>query len=437
MENHVTLNQTHTGGERLYEDFAALIIKVPPTAELPFPGPFEGTIKSAVIPDAGRVHLRATTLPVIPEILPDGLVISRAYGFSTITVTVREGIHLVGAIPEPAIAYMALELHGLLNGNLVAENHYPPDVSSAYARVTPQVLSSLGVPFTGPFFSYNFRNTGCSVAPLPHTEVCHEGVLIGTTLLVPFPISDQERDFTILNTITAQATLGAWVDMSHTATMSLVLPPGVTFTSDSGIFLTEQDIDGDGVLTIEDNCPAIANGDQADADGDGVGDACDTDYDNDGVVDDDDNCLETANAAQEDTDGDGVGDVCEHDRTLCSWLGNDPRPSLLDQDIFTFTGTAGEHVTIQVDKAPGGVHTGERITLLMTDKIKRVFLFRADSSVLPNEITATLPKTGEYLIMLTEQPRLLSPKRFRGDYCVTLEASGDAAGTLDATAWVE
>jgi PKD domain len=63
---------------------------------------------------------------------------------------------------------------------------------------------------------------------------------MATTLLVPFLISDHERDFTLVNTITTQATLGASVDLSNTATMRLVLPPGVTFTSDSGIFLTKQ-----------------------------------------------------------------------------------------------------------------------------------------------------------------------------------------------------
>lgn len=35
------------------------------------------------------------------------------------------------------------------------------------------------------------------------------------------------------------------------------------------------DDDGDGVPDTNDNCPAVANADQADADEDGVGDACD------------------------------------------------------------------------------------------------------------------------------------------------------------------
>jgi subtilisin-like proprotein convertase family protein len=38
---------------------------------------------------------------------------------------------------------------------------------------------------------------------------------------------------------------------------------------------TPPDSDGDGVADLEDNCPEVANADQADGDGDGQGDACD------------------------------------------------------------------------------------------------------------------------------------------------------------------
>ncbi len=73
------------------------------------------------------------------------------------------------------------------------------------------------------------------------------------------------------------------------------------------------DGDGDGFPDASDNCPAVANADQANADGDGQGDACDADDDGDARPDAADNCPTAANAGQEDADADGQGDACDPD----------------------------------------------------------------------------------------------------------------------------
>ena len=58
---------------------------------------------------------------------------------------------------------------------------------------------------------------------------------------------------------------------------------GLTLTSQSTIAAPPDD-DRDGIANKRDNCPLIANPDQADFDSDGIGDVCD-DSDGDGVMD--------------------------------------------------------------------------------------------------------------------------------------------------------
>jgi hypothetical protein len=76
---------------------------------------------------------------------------------------------------------------------------------------------------------------------------------------------------------------------------------------------SDTDADDDGVTDADDNCVNTANADQANNDGDSLGDVCDPDDDNDTVNDTDDNCPVNANADQANNDGDSLGDVCDPD----------------------------------------------------------------------------------------------------------------------------
>ncbi len=123
--------------------------------------------------------------------------------------------------------------------------------------------------------------------------------------------------------------------------------------------------------------------------------------------------------------------------TQCSTLGDNTRRYLPDLDIFQFEGTKGEQVLITLDADPFGTYTGERATLTVTDHIAKAWLFRIDQSALPNQITATLPATGAYRISVLEQLPQIPGKPFTGNYCLTMESSGNAYETLRPASLVE
>ena len=86
----------------------------------------------------------------------------------------------------------------------------------------------------------------------------------------------------------------------------------------------DLDPDGDGVRAVEDNCDDDYNPDQADADGDGLGDVCDPDDDNDGILDEQDcepgdpavfpGAVEVCDGLDDDCDG----QIDEDPDQLCS-----------------------------------------------------------------------------------------------------------------------
>ena len=139
----------------------------------------------------------------------------------------------------------------------------------------------------------------------------------------------------------------------------------------------QADADGDGVGDACDNCPSVPNPDRFDHDRDGLGDACDPcpananraagDSDGDGIPDCIDNCPGVANPAQQDYDLDGIGDDCDvcwatasNDRDgdgVCDDADNCPtvwNPKQVDAD--------GDFVGDLCDNCPGVTNVDQKDT---------------------------------------------------------------------------
>lgn len=108
------------------------------------------------------------------------------------------------------------------------------------------------------------------------------------------------------------------------------------------LFRIPDDTDGDGILDSQDNCPQVANPDQADFDDDGMGDVCDDDIDNDAVVNMDDICPWTSSGEIVDpASGCSITQLCPCEGPMdqgASWKNHGKYVSCVTHAAYDFIG---------------------------------------------------------------------------------------------------
>ncbi|MCK4660438.1 MAG: hypothetical protein KAV82_13020, partial [Phycisphaerae bacterium] len=202
------------------------------------------------------------------------------------------GCNLNGQLDLPAgndfVAIAAGGFHSVAledDGSLVAwgSNHWgqaDPPAGSYFVAIAGGEYHSLALKYDGSLVAWGVNNYGQCDVPAGNNFVA---IAAGEYYSLA---------------IKYDGSLIAW-GQNHDG--ECIVPAGNEFVAISagqchGLALT-RDVDNDGILNADDNCPYVVNVGQEDGDSDNVGDACD-------------NCPSHMNPAQADCDYDGIGDVC-------------------------------------------------------------------------------------------------------------------------------
>jgi hypothetical protein len=119
----------------------------------------------------------------------------------------------------------------------------------------------------------------------------------------------------------------------------------------------------------------------------------------------------------------------ETDQTCCpvstsAFLGDRPQQTKPDRDTFSFAGAEGDEITLRLEEDGSVGHIGEQANFKLRGPVGSVSLDEFRTGELPLEITATIPESGEYEIVV-DQKDISDDLSYRGGYVITLDQSLD------------
>ena len=100
-------------------------------------------------------------------------------------------------------------------------------------------------------------------------------------------------------------------------------------------------------------------------------------------------------------------------------LGDDNTKPRRDRDTWSIRGTEGENVVITLEVNPSAGHDGEEATLTLQNGNSTI---ESTTDALPLEISTTLPSTGEYRLVVSQND-IPEGVRYRGRYTLSVKSS--------------
>jgi hypothetical protein len=118
-----------------------------------------------------------------------------------------------------------------------------------------------------------------------------------------------------------------------------------------------------------------------------------------------------------------------------AFLGDRPQQLKPDKDTFSFSDTEGDEVTLRLEEDGSVGHIGKEATFRLRGPAG-TSLDEVKTGELPLEITATIPKSGDYEIVV-DQKGITDNTRYRGGYVITLDSSQSDVNEIDPSQDVE